>query len=87
MANMWMVRAGENAFLFEDFNDLNIIAVGWEVGDLSGKSPDEIKQIMADKYYNVSKTSLSIQAAQVVKFVCEFKIGDFVITYNPRTRK
>ena len=84
---MWMVRAGENAFLFEDFNDLNIIAVGWEVGDLSGKSPDEIKQIMADKYYNVSKTSLSIQAAQVVKFVCEFKIGDFVITYNPRTRK
>lgn len=82
-----MVRAGENAFLFDDFKDLNIVSVGWDIGDLSGKNPDEIKQMMADKYHDVSKTSLSIQSAQVVKFVCEFKIGDFVISYNPMTHK
>lgn len=45
MANMWMVRAGENAFLYDDFKNFNIIAVGWQVTDLSGKNPDEIKQM------------------------------------------
>lgn len=44
---MWMVRAGENAFLIDDFKDLNIVAIGWNVGDLSGKSPDEIKLLVS----------------------------------------
>ena len=87
MGNMWMVRAGEEAFLFDDFKDLNKISIGWEVGDLSGKNPDEIKQIMENKYHDVTKTSLAIQSAQVVKFVCEFEIGDYVISYDHFTRK
>lgn len=87
MANMWMVRAGENAFLFNDFKELSKIAVGWEVGDLSGKNPDEIKQIMENKYSEVGKTSLAIQSAQVVKFVCEFEIGDYVVSYDHFSRK
>ena len=30
-----MVRAGENAFLIDDFKDKNIIAIGWNyLGDL-----------------------------------------------------
>ena len=46
LVNMWMVRAGENAFLIDDFKKENIIAIGWEIGDLYGKTPDEIKQLM-----------------------------------------
>ena len=87
MANMWMVRAGENAFLYDDFKDLNKIAIGWEVQDLSGKNPDEIKQIMKNKYTDITKTSLSIQSAQLIKFVCEFEIGDYVVSYDHFTRK
>lgn len=45
---MWIVRAGENAFLIEDFKQLNCVAIGWEVGDLSGKTL-EIKEIMKGK--------------------------------------
>ena len=82
-----MVRAGENAFLYEDFKNFNIVAVGWEVQDLSGKNPDEIKQIMENTYSDVTKTSLAIQSAQVIKFVCEFEIGDYVISYDHFTRK
>ena len=51
---MWMVRAGENAFLIDEFKDLNVIAIGWETGDLTGKSPDEIKQIMMGEYPDAS---------------------------------
>ena len=81
-----MVRAGENAFLIDDFKEFNVVVIGWEIGDLSGKSPDEIKQIMAKKYPESNKTSLGLNSAQVIKFVCEFKVGDYVISYNPQKR-
>lgn len=87
MPNMWMVRAGENAYLIDVFKELNLVAIGWEVGDLSNMSPDEIKQIMKEKYPNFNSTRLGNNAAQVIKFVCEFEIGDYVISYNPHSHK
>lgn len=86
MANMWIVRAGENAFLIDDFKDLNIVAIGWGMGDLSGMSSDEIKLLMAKEDPNASNVSLGINSGQVIRFVCDFKIGDWVISYNPKTR-
>ena len=83
---MWMVRAGENAFLIDDFINLNVVAIGWEVDDLTGKSPDDIKQIMKKMYSDASNVSLGNNSAQVIKFVHNFEIGDYVITYNPKTR-
>ncbi len=82
-----MVRAGENAFLYDDFKNFNIIAVGWKVNDLSGKNPDEIKQMMEKKYTDINKASLTSQSAQIIKFVCEFEIGDYVVSYDHFTRK
>ena len=87
MANMWMVRAGENAFLIDDFKEDNIVAIGWEIGDLSGKNPSEIKEIMARKYPDATKTSLGLNSGQVIRFVCDFQIGDWVISFNPHTRR
>lgn len=87
MANMWMVRAGENAFLIDDFKQDNIVAIGWEIGDLSGKNRDEIKDIMAKKYPEASKTSLGLNSGQVIRFVCDFQIGDWVISFNPPAHK
>ena len=87
MANMWMVRAGENAFLIDDFKELNIVAIGWEIGDLADKTPDEIKEIMARTYPDSSKTALGLNSGQVIRFVCDFQIGDWVVSFNPRTRK
>ena len=81
-----MVRAGENAFLIDDFKDLNVVAIGWEVEDLSGKSPEDIKQIMIEMYPDSSNSSIGNNSAQVIKFVDDFNIGDFVISYNPNTR-
>ncbi len=81
-----MVRAGENAFLIDDFKDLNIVAIGWEMDDLSGKSSEEIKQIMANEYPDATKTALGLNAGQVSRFVCDFEVGDWVISYNPNSR-
>ena len=84
---MWMVRAGEGAFLIDDFKELNIVAIGWEVENLSGKNSDEIKHIMRKKYPQVNNRSLGQNSSQVIKFVCDFEIGDYVISFNPKTQK
>lgn len=83
---MWIVRAGENAFLIDDFKNLSVVVIGWEIGDLSGKTPKEIKQLMKERYPEASNTSLGLNSAQVIKFACEFEIGDYVISYNPSIR-
>ena len=81
-----MVRAGENAFLIDDFKELNVISIGWEIDDLTGKTPEDIKKLMRKEYPEDSNVSLGNNAAQVIKFVDNFKIGDFVVSYNPNTR-
>ncbi len=84
---MWLVRAGENAFLIDDFKEESIVAIGWEIGDLTGKTPNEIKEIMAKKYPDATKTGLGLNSGQVIRFVCDFQIGDWVISFNPHTRR
>ena len=50
MVNMWMVRAGQGSFLIDDFIKNNLVAIGWNLGDLSDKSDDEIKELYKNKY-------------------------------------
>ncbi len=85
---MWMVRAGEGAFLFDKFKKENIAAIGWnEVGDLAGiNKSEEIKQIMKEKYPEYKFAQLNISAGQVSRFRFNFKKEDGVITYNPEKR-
>ena len=87
MTTMWMVRAGENAFLIDDFKDLNIVAIGWELGDLSSKSPDEIKQLVSKVYRTKHKKTQDIYSSQIIKFVHDFQVGDYVLSFNPVTQK
>ena len=35
MSRMWMVRAGEGAFLIDRFKKENRVVIGWEIRDLT----------------------------------------------------
>lgn len=85
---MWMVRAGENARLFNEFKNNNVVAIGWnDVGDLSKVStPEEIKRIVREKYPEYKLGKLNITAGQLIKFRFKFKKGDYVVTYDPESR-
>ena len=85
---MWMVRAGENAYLFDEFKSKKVVAIGWnEVGDLSNLStPEEVKQIVIEKYPEYSLGKLNITSGQLIRFRFKFNKGDYVITYNPEER-
>jgi restriction system protein len=85
---MWMVRAGEGAYLFDEFRSKNIVAIGWnETGDLSKvPTPEEIKQIVKEKYPDFKLGKINISAGQISRFRFNFKKGDNVITYDPDER-
>lgn len=85
--NMWMVRAGKDAFLIDAFNEKNIVALGWGLGDLEDKSAEDIKRLMQEKYPNESKYTLGITSSQVIKFRHMIEKGDYVLSYNPFSRK
>lgn len=86
---MWMVRAGEGGFLFQDFKDKKVVAIGWEdVGNLSNvKNQTEIKNLVRKSNPDQKEGSIAISAGQISRFRFDFDKGDSVITYNPQERK
>lgn len=84
---MWMVRAGKDAFLIDAFKQRNIVAIGWNLGDLKDKSVEDIKNLMAEKYPDESKYALAIASSQVIKFRHMIEKEDYVLSYNPSSRK
>ena len=49
---MWMVRAGKNAFLIDEFNQNEVVTIGWGLGDLKDKFKKDI-------VYLVNKTTIN----------------------------
>ena len=78
MTNMWMVRAGKNAFLIDEFKENNIVAIGWGLGNLKDKSKEEIEELVYEKYPNKTKNQNTIIVAQEYKFLKDIKKGDYV---------
>lgn len=84
----WMVRAGEGGYLFDDFIEKSIVAIGWNsIGDF-GPAPtlDELKSRLRETDPHGKERSIAVSANQIIKFVNEFSLGDYVVCYNPGTR-
>jgi restriction system protein len=86
--NMWMVRAGEGAFLIDDFKKKGIIAIGWnEISDISGiKRKDKIKKLVEEANIYKKKLQIAVAAGQIGRFLLDFKKEDYVVTYDPTNR-
>ena len=87
--NMWMVRAGESAYLIDDFKKKNYVAIGWNrIKDASKiKDREEIKQLIQEKYSENKKHQNIVSAGQFSRFLFEFKKGDYVLSYDPDNRE
>lgn len=82
-----MVRAGKKSILIDDFEELNVVAIGWGLGDLTNKTPDEIKELVNIHYPNNSNQTNGKIAANEIKFRHEIKKGDYVLSYNSWTQQ
>lgn len=86
--NMWMVRAGKDAFLIDRFEQENVVVIGWEIGDLSHvKDKEEIKDIIRKKLPEKKEMQVTNVASTISRFRFDFNIGDQVVSYNSDERK
>ncbi|WNS41513.1 hypothetical protein [Paenibacillus sp. MMS20-IR301] len=52
MKNMWLVRAGERAYLIDEFKGKQAVAIGWEkLGNINAvKTLQEMKKLLKVTY-------------------------------------
>ena len=86
---MWMIRAGEGAYLIDSFREHNCVGIGWSsLGDLSLINDENVLKTMYLKEYPGQHPSKSSNAiAMIKKFRFDMKIGDQAISYDPSRRE
>lgn len=85
---MWMVRAGGSSEIVESFLSNGYVAISFsnlELGDLRGKSKDEIKRLV--EHINPEDKSNISAYSQLNKFVNDIASNDYVITYDSSARQ
>ena len=86
---MWMVRAGEKAFLFQDFEEMSLVAIGWlgdkNLSDL--KSHDDVAFLYKAEYQEHKPGKVRSGIGQISRFLFDVKKGDLVVTYSPEFRQ
>ncbi len=88
MSRMWMIRAGEGAYLIDEFDNLSIISIGWnQVGNLKKlQNKEAIRQALISHFPEDKPGRVSLITGQLYRFAYEIKQGDDVITYDPESR-
>ena len=88
MAIRWMVRAGRDGHLIDEFAR-GFIAIGWhELGNLSSiSSKDELREHYERTYPDKSPYTTGGDVGVIYRFRCELEVGDKVVTYNPQARE
>jgi restriction system protein len=81
---MWMVRAGEGGFRFDDFKSGSRVSIGWhEMGDMSSLlSREDFTRAVERTYQGLKKGQVTSYAGQPYRFVREIRVGDSVVTYD-----
>lgn len=85
---IFMVRAGEGAYLIDEFLKRKVVAIGWnKVDDLTKlKSIEAIKEKLKAVYPEAKAAQINNYAGQLSRFKTEFKKGQLVISYDPKER-
>ncbi len=84
MVNIWMVRS-QGGELLPLFLKNKVAALGWEaLGDLAGKSRNQIKELVQEKYPN--EKAIFQWIGIIDSFVNFIKKGDYIITYDKSNR-
>lgn len=86
--SMWMVRAGQDAALVDDYLKHCIVTIGWFVGhDLADIGDRKaLERRLREEYPDNTDAQIRSSLSQVGRFLFDFKLGDKVITYDSRER-
>ena len=76
-----MVRAGEKAFLYDEFKKRCIIAIGWGIGDVVDLTKDDIKELLKEK--DPENDGIDSNASTIIRFRDDLEKGDYVLAASP----
>ncbi len=81
MSTAWLVRPRPHGILrLDQFRSDNFVAIGWPgIGDLTGKSCQDIKTLLAGKPYGLADTPLKYANSAVDIIVNRMNPGDLVL--------
>jgi restriction endonuclease Mrr len=86
-AAVWMVRAGEGGALAPVFVESSAVLLGWgPAGDVAGLSRDRIAAAVAAKWPDYRRVTRGQATNALHRFAAEMRLGDVVITPEPRSR-
>lgn len=87
-SNMWMVRSGQGAALVDDYLSKGIITIGWfydrDLSSLHDRAA--LETALRSVYPDDTDAQIRSSLTQVGRFLFDFKVGDRVLTYDPRER-
>lgn len=85
----WMVRAGEEGYLAENFRVGSYVAIGWNaLGDLTPVTTQEqVRDLYLKKHPGEKPFKANLAIGMIHKFRSVLVAGQKVTTYNPDTRE
>jgi restriction system protein len=88
MTSAWMVRAGRQGFLFDQFKEEAFVSMGLQLRSPTSalNNRDQLWDFARADYPSWSDQAISMAVGQLFRFANEIKIGDRVVTYDPRAR-
>ena len=79
----WIYSPGERANMWDEFYEKGIMAIGWEIGDLTKfKSKEEISKALQD-YYNDNKLH-TMDVHCLWQFAHDIQVGDIIFVKRGR---
>lgn len=85
---MWLVRAGEDGYLIDEFAR-GFVAIGWHrIGDLSKiTSQEEIRELYNRAYPDQKPVKARLAVSMICRFRFTFEVNQKVVTYDPQKRE
>ena len=88
-AGMYMVRASENGLVLPRFLEKGVAYIGW--GDVGPVVPTDSKEDIRRRLDRMDPRQGPGARPNIVgmlrRFCCEIRVGDVVVTYDPRRRE
>ena len=87
MSNVWMVRAGEGGRLIDEFAR-GYVGIGWsDIGDMNSiRTREEMREKYVVAHPHAKPGQVAGAASMAYKFLRVMKLGDNVISYDPKAR-
>jgi len=79
---MWMVRCGKKSDFINNFVEGNMVALGWQFGDLTDINEYELESRINIVYPENDSISNAFYKTMVWNFIHNIEINDYVVTYD-----